>query len=379
MKKILLAMMISVSFIVSISAFSWEGIVDVNAAFTGPVDEISLRQTDRLTMSFKTPIKGSVPMSITGTGFYEFGYQKDLTTDADAVISNLLDVSLLKYNAKIGDIAIDAGRFSVADVTGLVIAQTLDAAKVTYSASKFNVSAYAGFTGFLNSHTVSMNIAPNLKFDSEIYAFAAPFVVANATLSTPRLFLNQDLFAEVLATIDVGAKENPDNRVYTNIALVGPLASSLYYSLTSSIAVIQNDSSKWNVSNLTSLEFTTFFPYGSSMLSWKTVFATNDFKSFSSTSASLTGSVPYSGCVKTGLVGTIRPIDKVLFFFAPDVLFNVMNDSLNKGYVGFQWMFNAKYTATSDLDIMATVGQFIPSVKDEKPYLNASVGLSFKF
>ncbi len=387
MKKIVLFLIISVLFIVSLSAFSWEGLVDVNMAFTGPTNNISLGQTDELTMSFKAPIKSSIPMYITGSGSYAFEYQKELTTEAQvtekAVISNLLDISLLKYNVNFGDISIDAGRFPVSDITGIIISQPIDAAKVTYFTQKVTVNAYAGFTGFLNSHTVDINAAPNEKSESEIYALAAPFFVTNVMFGAPRLFANQDLFGEVLATIDAGNSETPNSRIYGNLALTGPLSNSLYYTVASSIGVIQNEESKWDVSNLSSLELTTFFPYGSSMLSWKTVFAsaneTSRFETFTAANASIDGSVPYGGYLKTGLVGTIRPIDTVMLFLAPDIIFNVMNDDMDKGYAGFQWMFNAKYTATSDLDIVASVSQFISSVKDEKPYLNANIGLSFRF
>ena len=267
------------------------------------------------------------------------------------------------------------------DITGLVIAQPLDAVKVSYSAKDYSIIGYAGFTGFLNSHTVSINAAPNENSASEIYALAAPFVVVNTMFAAPQLFAGQDLFAEVVATIDVA--ENADNRVYTNLALSGALMDSYYYTFASSIAATQNADSKWGVSNMSSFEITTFFPYGYSMLSLKTVFATSDdnggFKSFSTTSASLNGSVPYAGHLKTGLVATMRPLDNVLFLFAPDCLFNVMSSDSDKGFAGFQWVFNAKYTATSDLAINASVGQFISPVAGEKPYLDASIGLSFLF
>ncbi len=381
MKKIILILLIVMSFVVPLSAFTWSGVVDSKVAFSGAIDNLAVDETNRLTMSFYAPFKTSVPMSLTGDCFYEFGFNKPLS-DGDGSISHKLDIGTLNYNVKFNSVTVDFGRFPVVDVTGFVLAMPIDGAKVSFANDFVTISSYIGFTGLLNSKSVNINAAENTMGQSIVYSLASPFVVANVNLYMPQLFAGQDLFTEVVATIDVAGTDTPNNRVYATMAMAGAINSSLMYLFSSSLAIVQN-STEWNPSNITSFELTGFLPFASSMLSWKTVFATggekNAFVPLTTSAGNMDGSVPYSGHIKTGLVSTFLPVDGLLFLLEPDVFFNVMNNDTDKGYAGFQWMTSVKYSVTSDFNFVASVGQFYPAAKGAKSYLNANLGLSFMF
>ncbi len=393
MKKIILSTILVLSIILPSFALTWEGLIDASGNVSGAPDDLSLEQVNRATLSLQVPLNAENTMQFSARAFYELGFATPIPNTIPIELSHLVDAELLKFNMQIplDDVSLfslDAGRFPVADLTTIVLNQTSDGVKAAYENEMMRLNTYVGFTGLLNEYTVSMNVAPNDLNLTEFYSLAAPFVLANVTLQLPQLFLNQDLYTGVIAAIDVAEKENkelaPDNRFYATVGLNGPFNNSIFYSLTSTLGVMQATKSTWDITNLSTFELSAFLPFASSLLSWKTVFATGgtnaEFKPFTVNTATLDDSLEYAGHVKTGIVMTLRPLENLLLFVEPNAIFDVMNDS-QPGYEGAQWTFATRYNIMSDLQLSASVGQFIPaditSINDS--YITADVKLSFLF
>ncbi len=390
MKKIIITITMLIAFIIPLTAFTWLGAVDASANLTGTADELSVEQLDRATLSFNLPFKTETSMSLSAKAFYELGYTFDVPFTSMSDLTHLVDVETLKYSIQLGldessTFSLDAGRFPISDLTTMIFNQVSDGVRATYENNAMKLNTYVGFTGFLNAYTVSMNVAPNEDILSEFYTLSSPFVLANVSLRLPQIFASQDMYAEVFSAIDVGVdgsgNATTDNRVYATIGLTGPLSSNFYYSLSSTAGFTQIAESEWGISNLSTVEVSTFLPFASSLLSWKTIFATgnndNVFNTFTVNTANLDDSLEFAGHVKTGFVVTLRPISNILLFVEPSAIFDVMNEA--NGYEGFQWLFASKFGITSDLQLAASVGQFYSVDADIEPYLSADIKLSFMF
>ncbi len=387
MKKIILSIAILFSVMLPLLAFSWEGKVEANANINGPLNELTLDQSDKLTLGFYAPLNSQNTMSLSGQAYYEFEYSMPLENTAESEISHIADLELLMFNMQIplsgaDYFSINAGRFPISDLTTLIFNQASDGIEIDYQSDLMKLKTYIGFTGFLNAHSVIMNVAENTAYLSDVYTLASPFVLANVSLQFPQLFAEQDFYAEIFGALDVGSQGNADNRMYTTFALSGPLSESWFYTFASTLGVAQSPDATWDISNLSIFEISTFL-LENSILTWKTVFATSgdgsEFKSFTSTTATIDDSIVYAGYVKTGLVATYRPIDNLLLLAQPDVLLNVMDNSTKKGYGGFQWLFATRWSATSDLNLIASVGQVLLADSTDPSYLQAELKIEFLF
>ncbi len=392
MKKIILTILIIVSFLVPVAAFTWTGNITPGATFTGPFDDLSLEQTDRLSLGFQLPFNTSNIMSLAGEAYYEFGYSTALSNTADSTLSHLVDVNTLVFNMVSplegsSYFTLDAGRFYMADITRLTFSQPADGARFIYDSDNIQFNAYVGFTGLLNAHAVTMNVNPNENILSSVYTLAAPFVLGNALVHFPQLFAGQDLIAEIFTTIDVATSDDPtfvpDNRIYTTVALTGPLGDVLFYTLNSTLGLMQTTQEEWSISNLSAFELSALLPFANTLISWKTIFATGGtdsaYKTFTVNTASLDDSFEYAGNIKTGLVATITPLENLLVFAEPGVLINVANEDTDKGLSGFQWLLAARWDILSDLQLIASAGQFLPSDNTVDSYFEGEIKVSFNF
>ncbi len=395
MKKIILPIVLIIAVILQLPATTWEGAIDASINISGDMNDLNLEQIDRASFSLQSPIKGENPMSISAKAFYEFTYSTSINDTKQSEINNMIDLELLSFNLSVpledaSLFSLDVGRFSTSDLTTMIFSQPSDGVRAIYENDAMKLTSQIGFTGFLNAHSVSMNVAqtsPTLSSTApqflesllELYTPAAPFVIINTKLQLPQLFANQNFYAGIFAGIDMLYS---DHRLYTTVGLNGLLNDTMFYTLTSTLGLAQSQANEMEVSNLTSFELSTFLPLGYSLLSWKTTFATGgnnaEFKTFTANTATLDDSMEYAGNIKTGLVMTLRPIDNLLLYLEPNVLFDVMNDP-QPGYKGGQWLFATKYGLASDLQLLASVGQFFPASATEETYLTGELKLAFVF
>lgn len=367
-----------------LSAFDWGGFFDNNTAYKGELnninfDNMSLEQTDRLTLWFRARFN---PFTyLTAEGFYEFGYSSRTKS-----LSHKIDLSLLKFNRIISNTTMfNIGRYGIRDLSGIIISQPSDGIEVIHSTDSFSLGAYIGFTGLLNNMTVDINGGTNRKTLSPVYTLAPPFILAGVTMQLPYLFGQQSVAADFYAAIDVDSGEDKTHRMYMTALLNGLIGDSLFYIFSTSLGLTKATNNKWQVSNLTALEISTYLPFFSSMLSWKTMFATGPqgnnegFQTFTVATANMDETLNYAGNIKTGIVGTLRPIDSLLLFTSVDVFFNVMDDTAKKGYVGIQWMFSTCWQIVSDVQLAFSAGQFSSAESGTDSYMLANLKVLISF
>ncbi len=378
MKKII-SILFALCLLLPLFSLDWGGNIFNTSAYKGETSALYFDQTNRATLWLQTPLNTSVPVTFSGDMFYEFGYDANLSED-----SHILDISTFKFNVVLpvsntnSKKTLDIGRFMSRDLTGLILAQPLDGVKFNYKSDTYSVIASAGYTGFLNEHSIEMNVVPNEKEASSFYALAAPFVVANATLLLPELFSQQNVFFEVFAAVDMAQS---DNRMYTSAALNGPITPSFYYTLTSTLGLGNKADDSLYISNMSTFELTKFLPY-SSLVSWKTVYATGgdfSFNAFTIVDANISKSLPYTGYLKTGVLGSIRPITSLLLLANADLFVNTMNDDAETGYAGAQWLFSTRWEAASDLHLFLSAGQFLPADAETDSYFKGEFKFIFNF
>ncbi len=236
MKKLLVSICTAL-FILSapLSAFEWGGVIKDDTGITTPdFKDITFKQSNALSLWFKAPL-GDSAFKLTGEGLYK--YNLSVTKDSTD-FENILDLPLLKVDGKInagkGLLSIAAGRFSTADATGAVFAQTSDGLSVNYALDTVKLGAYAGFTGLLNGLNVAMTAAP--EKDNKVYNPAYPYVPLGLTVELPSLFLNQNLTLQGYALFDCGS--NKSSSYYGNLVLAGPITNIIYYNLSTSLASV---------------------------------------------------------------------------------------------------------------------------------------------
>ena len=164
-------------------------------------------------------------------GVDEFDYYVDV---------DLFRLSLTAQQNEKGKIIVDAGRFPVADATGILLSQGLDGAEVRVTRSLVNMSFFAGYTGLLNARQEKNLMTADDALDiltDDIYALGARRAVAKVTLQFPELFGGADLVMEALGQYDLREQFDSDayetvHTGYGTIAVNGPITTSVFYSLS---------------------------------------------------------------------------------------------------------------------------------------------------
>lgn len=381
--KKVIALIFIVGIISPLLAFDWGGLILNNTGASGPVQKINFNQMNRVNLWLRTPLDVGKNTYFTTEGFYQFKY-----THATKKISNVVDLSLLKFSMTIPlysiILGVNAGRYPIRDFSKYVVNQSLDGFEMIVTHKKFKLSGYVGFSGLLNKHTIKI-AGPQTTNNSKIYALAYPYIASALSVQLPNLFLQQSLIFEHYGFYDVAQNGNNYNRAYFTFGMNGGFGKGIFYVFSNTIGLSKTKNTlKMQVFNLTNFELTSFLPFFNSTLGWHIFFATGDtnktkgdFKPFTLNSASIDGSIPLAGTIKTGIIGSIKPINSLLISMGIDVLMNVSNRA-QKGYLGTQWNVLAKWQIVSDLDLSVSVGQIIK--KDPKnSYFIGNIKLLFSF
>ncbi len=386
MKKFVLILLIMGAIFPLFSA-TWSATVGADAKLVGEVDNLLFDNKDRFTLRAFVPFGVKAPISITAEAYYELGVLKPLENNMEATLSHLINLSMLQFAAQFStsessNINVTLGRFNVYDATTIILSQPIDAVKVMFSGSTYEVSTHVGFTGFLNGHAVTLFGVENKNILSDVYTFAPAFILANVSFRLPYLFDGQHAFSvDVNGAIELSDDTSSSNRFYATLGLQGPMGESFYYNASTTLNYVFAEQN--TIANLSILELSYFLPFSNSILSWKTIFATggaqNTFVPITENLATMDDSIPYGGMLKTGLVGILSPVESLLLYFGADVLVNIMDASKNKGYSGVQWNLSSRWSMLSDVYLMANIGNFFSSESNTDPYIDASVGLSIIF
>ena len=156
----------------------------------------------------------------------------------------------------------------------------------------------------------------------------------------------------------------------------GPIVKNLYYSVSTTFGLGDG------VTNLSRAAFTFYPTVLDSSVALEILYASGNngflspFRGFTSQSAYLaSGSTEYSGIIKAGLSGSIRPVSKLFISLGTDVVMSVA-DSF--GYSGFQWFTQLQYQPFTDLKVGLAANQFIGQ-DSSLNNMGISLNLTFAF
>ena len=233
MKKILISICTALILTASLSAFEWGGVLKNDSGITTPdFKAITFKQSNAVSLWANSPLGQNSGFTFSGEVFYKYNLA---IAKGENTFVNIFDVPLLKVGGKInsgsGLITINAGRFSYADGTGAVMAQTCDGLSVVFAMPALKIGAYAGYTGFVNALNVAMAVAP--EKNNKVYNLAYKYAPMGVTLELPALFANQNLSLQGYALLDCGS--NKSNKYFANLILAGPITNSIFYNLGTSV------------------------------------------------------------------------------------------------------------------------------------------------
>lgn len=235
MKKILLAVIAAFSLCAApVFALEWGGLFN-DETKVSKTSDVAFHQANAIYLWANAPIGKA--FSFAGEGMYKFSFDTPGNT-----IGNIADIDLLKLSGNIdfgsGKLALNAGRFTVADNTGVNFAQCCDGLAATVMLSKLNLSFYAGYTGLLNS--LNVTILGAQEEAHKVYSLCHGYIPVLASIEFPSLFANQAIALQGEAFIDT-AKTDKYNRLYANFTMGGPIAGTVYYSLISSLGYVNKE------------------------------------------------------------------------------------------------------------------------------------------
>lgn len=231
MKKILSGLIAAFClFAAPLSALEWGGLVNNESKFT-KTSTNAFRQSNSVYLWMNTPVTSDASWTFSTEGMYKFMFDAPAKT-----VTNVADVDLLKLSGLVdlgvGTAQIAAGRFFVADNTGVNFSQCSDGFSLNMMMSKYNIGLYAGYTGLLNNLNVSiLGGAPGTS--NKVYALCHGYIPAIVTFELPSILGNQTLAIQGEAFLDT-AKEDKLTRLYANATLGGPIIGTVYYNAVTS-------------------------------------------------------------------------------------------------------------------------------------------------
>lgn len=364
MRKLALAFSI---FVISSSfaiAFEWGGRFYNSTALSGEaLMRLKTKQSDNLNLWLKVPITNDNMNYFAGEMFYQFKF--DGTNIASEAIGNIIDFNLLKFVTKIrlGNrqlLSINAGRFALSDSTCMIFSQVCDGILVKYSNRKISAMAYGGYTGLLNANSVSIINKKNSNYrpsKNNVYALSAKYIPFGLNVTFPSLFANQTLSAQGWSFFDLN--NDNYNRFYGIVSLEGYLTKNLFYKLNSVVGTVNFS----NISNLSALNMTAYFTKSFSMNFDGTYASGNQgkisqFQGFTSLTSTLALDEPqYSSMLKLDFEAT-KTFGKIAVINGGSAVVFDMDEN-GFAYNGFQVQLNAAYNIFNDLQIAASISQYL--------------------
>lgn len=367
----------------SLFAFEWGGIIGATEYTEDAIDSLSFKQYADADLWFRANFGENLYLS--GDMFYSFDYDFASPSFSDGC-SQKLDLNSFTFRGNFDlaqsdwNLAFSLGRFNVSDITSLVLAQKIDGAGVSFTSQQsYSIKLYGGYTGLLNSQTVTMYSPDYTAKNTILYSFAVPYAIAGLNAQFTSLFANQNFSLEAITALD--AQDFSYNRAYVDLSLDGPIYKSLYYAMATSFALIFDNSlletsSQFSWGNLSKAEIMYFFNWNSLVVDASVVYITDDFTSITSQEATAPGDY-YDSIAKAGLTASAKFFNVLFLAVGCDAVFEV--SSYIPSYSGVQYDVSLRYKPLDDLQIATSVSQFFYADANKPSYLCAkgSVKLSF--
>ncbi len=331
-----------------------------------------------------------VPLNKDGSSY--FAVQALYEFEHDAFVEktyNRVDINLAKYvgawNVAGSPLTLSAGRFFYTDLSGLVMKQNCDGVNVSVEFPRVVVSAYAGFTGLLNSGTVKILNHKNDPYEyktDKVYQVCERYVVASVGASVPNLFSTQTLSGQFLAAVKTSGKSF--NRFYATLDMTGPIYKTIYYDASTTLGLQSFDGGSFEATNLTRAEVKWFAPFKDLTVGAGAVYASggkdgkNAFTGFTKIDACFSMKEPqYTSLFKAYASASIKPLPFLLARSGAGLVFNFAKDS--GGFQGFEWNVGADYQIVSDACVGASFQQYIDKDDSDASKVQISLNASLSF
>ena len=377
MKKSILSGILA-CLIVPAFALSWGGIVDNNTRVGADKDfeQIALSQSNGVHLSFNAPFNTEGSLKLVGEGSFKYVITKYNLKESDSTLLLVPDCDLFKFAGSWavggGSLALDLGRFSLADFSNAVFVQKSDGLNISYNTSLFKFGAYAGYTGLQNRLNVSMT-DNEAEEDDNFYKLAAAYIPVMVDVSYRALFETNTLGVQGSFFMPVSDKNT--KKLYGTLLLNGPIGLAGAYNLKGTFGL--EDMKNPMVDAVADLNFylagSTIITAGGEFIS----FETDTLKQFVTVTTRAASADPL-------FAGGVLP--KLSFMYVKD---NVYASLTGKGVIamttedtkfhGIDASAGFVYNLFSDLQIGCDVGAFIGIDEDVKDFSNYSATLKATF
>ncbi len=242
----------------------------------------------------------------------------------------------------------------------MIFSQVCDGVFVKYSNKRLAAMAYGGYTGLINANSVSVINKEDSNYrpaKNKAYSLSAKYIPFGISVTFPSLFANQTLSVQGWSFFDLN--NDNYNRFYGIVSLEGYLTKNLFYKLNSAVGTVNFA----DVSNLSNLNITAYFTKSFSM-NFGGMYASGNqgkisqFKGFTLLTSTLAFDEPqYSSMLKMDLEAA-KTFGKIAVIRGGSAVVFDMNEN-GFAYNGFQVQLNAAYNIFNDLQIAASISQYV--------------------
>lgn len=303
--------------------------------------------------------------------FYNFSVQgsaylkmrKHLAPTNERLLAKaILDIDLLKFSffvplEKKGSLLIEVGRRGCIDSTGIIMSQSFDGVFIKYKNPNFTLMTSLAFTGLLNANTVVLN-ENDIKINNHVYSLTKSYVGLMALFHVPLLKSSYSLYGDSLNFFET--KGNGKIKTYLTIGIKGPIVKRLFFETSFSGSYVK-ETSATRAGVLATGAIAYYFRKYNAKLGMNMQFAQggrNSFQTFSLRHLSRQFYSPYTNTWNTGVKMSIKPLNELYL----EALCNIVckgEKSDGSLYRGFEWLVATNYTIKRDINIEASLGQYI--------------------
>ncbi|MBR1639467.1 MAG: hypothetical protein IJ688_08790 [Treponema sp.] len=374
MKKILVISAVLFALGQSLFAFDWGGIVsNTTKPSTSDFSSGSFYQSNGISLWVSHSFNKNLRFTAEGLYRYELNSQADSST-----FTNIADLSLLKlsgsWTAGKGNLMLNAGRFSFSDISSVVFNQVSDGLSLAFQTNSIKVSAYAGYTGFVNSLNVSMLDKSSVK-QTEFYSLSAEYIPLILDFSLLNLGgTNISLQGEYF----VAAKDYLKGKFYGTLSAAGSFGSIASYSLTGVLG--SEDFKKFMLYGKGSLAFYLGQNFIASLACDYASGANGSLLAF----RTLTTCTAYNGKFNSALSSVIIPQcsamfvnDNMVISLGEKIILSLPSDKVK--FQGFDTSLNFIYNVLSDFQLGSSVIAYKDLIEDANSNFAIALNLALAF
>lgn len=384
MKKIAAALC-SILFVSSLSfGLEWGGTFGNGTSFIGK-DDLKLRQTNDLGLWLSVPITKNNTIYFSTQGSYRL--KIDESDNAKEEVTNILNVDVMKLSMILplgtkAKYVMNLGRFSLSDASGYVFNQVSDGLLIKFSTQLADIQVYGGYTGLLNSKTVSILNSKKTSYsegDNDFYSVCPKYVPFGFSMSLPSMTSNQTLILQGWGFKDLekDIDDSSYDRWYGSLILDGYLTKNFAYNFSTVLGSENFDT----LMNLTSLHYF-IYPASGSTIKFGATYASGSegplvpFKGFTSVKAANSMSEPeYTSLFKPDFTVSILFGSKVALNLGGAAFFNPYDYFK---FNGFQIDGSVLFNIFSDMQLALGGCQYIDQESDDnKTTISVSLNLAF--